>query len=276
MNRIDLALDLGATRPFQLLHASDTHLCLADERDNERKRTLAQKRARVFPDAEANLEEIRRVSEAYRCPIAYTGDLIDFVSFANLDAARRFTEACDVVMAAGNHEFSQYVGEAFEDRAYREQSLDRVQGAFKNDIRAFARVINGVKLIALDNSYYLFEKEQLAFLRDACKEGLPVILLLHTPLYTPALHRFMIEERKNPCGYLCGSPEELIASYPPDRQRQQRPDDCTLETIAFIKGCACIRCILSGHIHTSVASAVRPDLPQYAIGLNEYAMVNIE
>ena len=276
MNRIDLALDLGAAKPFQLLHATDTHLCLADDRDNERKRNLSQKRARVFPTAEANLEEISRAAKAYQCPVVYTGDLIDFVSCANLDAAKRFTEACDVFMAAGNHEFSQYVGEAFEDKAYREQSLEKVQGAFKNDIRASARVINGVKLIALDNGYYLFEPEQFAFLKEECKEKLPVILLLHTPLYTPALHRFMIEERKNPCGYLCGSPEELIVHYPPDRQRQQRPDECTLETIAFIKSCAQIRCILAGHIHVSVAGWVQPGLPQYALGLSEYAIVNIE
>ena len=34
----------GLEKPLTLLHLSDTHICLADERDNERKNRLAQSR----------------------------------------------------------------------------------------------------------------------------------------------------------------------------------------------------------------------------------------
>ena len=63
-------------------------------------------------------------------------------------------------MAAGNHEYSLYVGEAWEDAAYRNQSLATVQEAFINNIRMAARVIGGVNFVALDDGYYLFEEEQ--------------------------------------------------------------------------------------------------------------------
>lgn len=38
----------GASQPFRALHVSDTHLCFADERENERKRTLAPTESDIF------------------------------------------------------------------------------------------------------------------------------------------------------------------------------------------------------------------------------------
>ena len=52
-------LSLGAEKPFRLLHISDTHLCLADERDNERKNNLAEGRKKVFGDRTENVSYIK-------------------------------------------------------------------------------------------------------------------------------------------------------------------------------------------------------------------------
>ena len=49
--------------------------------------------------------------------------------------------------------------------AYRNQSLAHVQESFTNDIRFASRVINGVKLIAIDDSYYRFDNPQLEKLK---------------------------------------------------------------------------------------------------------------
>ena len=157
MNILDTEIAVGAAQPFCALHASDTHLTLADERDDVRKQALAAGRLPCFPAAEACLDALTAQALEEDVPVLYTGDLSDFVSAANLDRMRRFTDTVDCFMAAGNHEFSLYVGEAWEDAAYRAQSLDRVQTAFKNDIRFASRVIHGVNFVALDNSYYLIE-----------------------------------------------------------------------------------------------------------------------
>lgn len=267
--------EIGADAPFKLLLASDTHLTRADARDDERKLRLAKRREEVFPYAESELAELSEIAQKEGCPIAYAGDLIDFVSEANLDAAKRFCAGNDVIMAAGNHEFSLYVGEAWEDKAYRDRSLARVQEAFQKDIRMSARVINGVKLIALDNGYYLFDEEQLSFLKREAADGLPVILLMHTPLYSPLLHEFMLNERNQPCGYLCGTPESEMEGYPPDRKRQQLPDKCTLETLDFIEKCEQIKLILTGHIHVGVTCDFARRIPQVCTGLNEAALITI-
>ncbi|MBQ9408187.1 MAG: metallophosphoesterase [Clostridia bacterium] len=269
------ALSVGAKRPFTLLHAGDTHLTRADARDGERKVTLAEKRARVFPNAEAYLRELGELQSRENCPIVHSGDLIDFVSQPNLEAAKAFTDAHDCFMAAGNHEFSLYVGEAFEDAAYRNQSLEKVQAAFKNDIRMASRTLNGVKLVALDNGYYRFEEEQLTFLQRECAEGLPVILVMHTPLYTPALHDYMLHVRAAECGYLCGTPKEEMASYSQHRYIQQMPDEVTLETCRYIADCPQIRCLLTGHIHVDVYCPLVNGKPQYAVGLDSVGRITV-
>lgn len=112
LNILRTSVKIGIPAPFKLLHISDTHLAFADERDNKRKRELAEKRFRFFQNAEAFLAEAERYARENALTIAHTGDLIDFVSEANLDRARRFTAENDVFFAAGNHEFSLYVGEA--------------------------------------------------------------------------------------------------------------------------------------------------------------------
>lgn len=273
---LNLLLHVGAEKPFTLLHAGDTHLTRADARDGERKVTLAAKRTRVFPNADSYLKELGALQERENCPLVHSGDLIDFVSQANLEAVSEFTASHDCFMAAGNHEFSQYVGEAFEDAAYRSQSLAKVQAAFKNDIRMAARTVCGVKIVALDNGYYRFEEEQLDFLKRECSEHLPVILLMHTPLYTPALHDFMLNVRKSECGYLCGTPESEMHGYSEQRYIQQLPDAVTEEACRFISDCPEIRCLLTGHIHVDVACPLPNGKPQYAIGLDSVARISVD
>lgn len=179
----------GAEKPFTLLHISDTHLTLADERNDKRKIDLADGRSSCFTSALSDLREAEEYARENHLTIVHTGDLIDFVSEANLDAAKKFTSGNDVFFSAGNHEFSLYVGEAFEDEAYRNQSLAHVQESFTNDIRFASRVINGVKLIAIDDSYYRFDRPQLEKLKKETEDNLPIILLMHNPIYEPELFR---------------------------------------------------------------------------------------
>lgn len=244
-------LSLGAEKPFTLLHISDTHLCLADERDNERKNNLAVSRRKYFGDGEDALAWSLNIAHEMNATIVHTGDLIDFVSEANLDAAKKFADESDCFFVAGNHEFSLYVGEAWEDEAYRNQSLAHVQESFKNDIRFGSRVINGVNLVGIDNSYYRFEKRQLELLRAEVKRGLPIILFMHNPMHTDEFFRYIREERGDKIAYLTASPAEKIRDYDDHRFRQQCPDDITAEVADYIANEKTIRALFTGHLHFS-------------------------
>ena len=262
LNIIRNTLNIGLGKTVRILHASDTHLPLADDRDEPRKVELGIARTRAFPQASQWLQEMSRASREMGLPILHTGDIIDFVSVANLEAVKSFTEENDLFMAAGNHEFALYLGEALEDAAYRNQSLPRVQACFTNDIRMDSRIIDGLNFVALDNGYYKFDAEQLAFLKEQAALGLPIILMIHTPLYEPAFYKDAME-RFSDSAYLVGVPDELRANYASDGLRDyQAADAITRETIDYIAGEPLVKAILTGHMHYDYDSVFADRIPQ--------------
>lgn len=268
MQILHTQIRLGLPAPVSVLHASDTHLTLADTRDDVRKNKLAKARLSVFPTAEEDLRFLSSYAKEHSLPILHTGDLIDFVSAANLDAAKAFADHNDLFFAAGNHEFSLYVGEAREDAAYRNQSLSKVQSCFRNDIRFSSREICGINFVAIDNGYYLFEEAQLAALKAEAAKGLPIVLLLHDPLYEPSLYAYHQQIHPNEPTYLVSVPEEKMAYYSPERYAQQKEDGITHEMTEYIINEPAICALLTGHLHFNYESTFSNGKPQYVTGLS--------
>lgn len=250
MNILKSKIKIGASEPFRVIHASDTHIVYADSRDGERKIDLARGRVNCFPRAADMFTALISLQNETGYFMVHTGDLIDFVSVPNLERAGEFVRRTDCFFAAGNHEFSLYVGEAKEDEAYRNQSLAKVQAAFNNDIRFSSRIVNGVNFVAVDNSYYLFERRQLDGLKAECAKGLPVVLCMHNPLYSPELYDYLLnlEGRDRPA-YLMSVPEEKMKHYSPDRYVQQKEDEVTHEAYEYILNEDNIKSLLVGHVH---------------------------
>lgn len=195
INVIETKLSVGAAAPFKALHLADTHLIYADMRDGERKVELARSRIPYFPVFEEAACTAAAMAKAENIPILHSGDFIDFVSAANLEAAARYTAENDCFVAAGNHDFSLYLGEAKEDAAYRNRSLAAVQKAFRNDIRMDSRVINGVNFVALDDGYYLFEKSSWTFCGRRLQKGCRSCCCCTCQLYEPTLYDLEIQRR---------------------------------------------------------------------------------
>ncbi len=254
-NRIDCGL--GEGKKIKLLHTSDSHISHADSRDNERKNALAIRRFGEFGGNRNNYENELKISVDYskdNCDLlVHTGDAIDFVSYENLDIVKNELGRCPHFFAVGNHEFSQYVGEAWEDDEYRAVSYDLVQSAYKDKLNCDSTVIGGVKLISLDNGYYYFRPEQYDFLRKELNCSLPCILMMHTPLHTRSFYDYLMADGKRECAYLCGTPSELTACYSDHRRRQQTTNELTTEVIEYIAsncgGDKPVRAILAGHLH---------------------------
>lgn len=278
MNLIKNKLQLGIEKPFHFLHMSDTHFALADERDDKRKLDLAKARSAWYAEAETVSSEIEAFAKENNLLITHTGDYIDFVSEANLDRMKKFTRENDVFMAAGNHEFSLYVGEAVEDAAYRNLSLERVQACASNDIRFSSKKINGVNLIAIDNGYYLFEREQLEGLKKEAENGLPMILFMHTPLYDEELYQIMGDHGcLGEAAYMVATPEELMKNYSEKRYRQQKADAITVETVEYIKSQPLIKAIFCGHLHDFVSETALTDgIRQYVSNFENVRLVEVE
>ena len=71
LNLKEITLQVGAEEPFEALHISDTHLTLADgrEQDNGRKLELAQNRRPFFSEAEENLAQAQAYAGQHNLPI---------------------------------------------------------------------------------------------------------------------------------------------------------------------------------------------------------------
>ena len=277
----EITIPVGAVEPFSVLHTSDNHICLADERDNERKRKLAAERGMAISKGHPEqltqkTEEIFAYAKEHQLPVFHTGDLIDFVSEANLDYARNLLKDADVFVAAGNHEFSQYVGETWEDEAYKAQSFEHVKAAFPGDFWFQIRMINGVKFIALENGYYYVTEEQLRLFKEATAEDVPTVLLVHNPLYSAdTFHKYKDGRPASEPAYLFGCPEDLMWDWEESRRLQQRPNEVTKEFMRYCEQLSCLKAVLAGHMHVFLDCKLDSGIPQYVASGGYKSDVNV-
>lgn len=254
MRLVRSEMDIGLEKPIKLLHITDTHLCYADERDDESKRNLAAHRRRAFGDEnDSIITELLSMIEYGNdnCDaIVHTGDLIDFISEENLEQARRaMDKARNLMFIAGNHEFSRYVGEAWEDTAYKMTTFQHVQRKFGLDMLFSARIVGGVNIVGVDNGYYQFEPWQLWRLKREVQKGLPIVLMMHDPLYEETLYQAAMSRSGATSAGIVGCDEEHLLPYEEYRAVQQRPTNDTLQFIDYVNFEPLIRCVLAGHLH---------------------------
>ena len=264
-------LSVGATVPFTVLHLSDNHLALADARDNDRKRRLAESRSQHFSSEtglapEETLDRQLSYAREKNYTVLHTGDVCDFVSVANLERAQQAFAGVDYFMAAGNHEFSRYVGEAFEDERYRLGTYDYVQRYFRNDLTFAAREISGVNFVACNNGYYRFTWDQLDAVRKEAEKGLPIVLMVHNQIYTDDMHNDFMRRPGRKCGYLCGTPICQMDGYSPMRMRQQLPDESTMAFIRWVTESGVVKAVLAGHLHEPMENMLPGGIPQLIAG----------
>ena len=180
----------------------------------------------------------------------------------------------DHIYAVGNHEYSLYLGEATEDLPYKMQSYPLVQQYFKNNLFFDSRVMGGINFIALDDGYYNFYPEQLEKLKAEAEKGLPMVLLMHNPLYTPEFFDLkMAQETTRGCAFLTGVPEEKMKNYSEYRYTQQKATEITFETIDYISKQPLIRAIICGHLHANYEIQMPWGITQYVSGYGPKGMV---
>ena len=277
LNLVPITIHAGASAPIRMLHVSDSHLCLVTDNDNERKHKVAGSRINVFPKSLEYWNESIRFSKENDLVYVHTGDAIDFVSEGNLIAASNGFKELDAMACSGNHEFSQYIGEAREDEAYKKLSYNEVQKAFPNDLKVSSRVLNGVNFVAIDDVYYYVTEEIAQLVRKEFAKGLPVILLCHVPFYTPGLCVDSLKRNNGTCAYLTGAPIEITSTYqnnpdlPEDlqwknRDIQQKADATTLAFQDWLRNQPLLKGILSGHLHHFYQETFSETAVQYVVG----------
>ena len=270
-------LKVGLEKPVRIVHVSDTHLCYADGREDGRKRELSKQRERAFCGRNVGHSKsplIRNLNEAIDCAnragalVVHTGDLIDFASSLNFELGRAALGRCDnYIMAPGNHEFCQYIGDSPEDDAYKARSAAAVRKMAGNDISFCSRVFGGVNIVAIDNVYYYFDESAAANLEREVSKGLPIILAFHVPLYTKKFFDFGMVETGGASAAIAGIPDDMLKLFASERARRIiAPNKATKEFIKYAKSQPLIKAVLCGHYHCELEDRLWGDTMQYCVG----------
>ena len=259
-------IDAGATKPFSLLHISDTHFTEAYPHEDERKRKLKEVRTQTFGGRQ---EEALRDSLAWAKDnvdfVLHTGDLIDWLSEANLDLVKQYFGG-EMLGALGNHEFSRYMWlEPSENtEAYKARSAELLGKAFPFDIRLHARVVNGVNFVTLDSVYGYVCPDQVERFRAEAKKGLPIVLCTHVPFYTDGIWRASQK-------FWSRAGKRFESAAIPDARgdyKIQQTDPTTRDFIAYLKKEPLLKGLLAGHLHITVRERFSPTAMQFVVGGN--------
>lgn len=266
---------IGIEKPFTFFHASDTHLTCTDDADSAARKGLAKERREgLFPYADENLAFLRRRVSDTGFRLVHTGDMVDFITPANLSAAKRFAEETRMLLIAGNHELHHCPNNVFSEADFtvdlgrREETLDEVQKWFFNDIRFFCEGINGVLLVGINNADYQISPDAFEKLRRVVAHEKPILLFMHIPLYCDELY----ERQKDA---MLAAPEEVLHTYRPYQIFEQKANESTERAVAYIRQCPQIRCVISGHLHFNFETDSSSEIRQLITGLDTLREITV-
>ena len=166
-----------------------------------------------------------------------------------------------------------YVGDINVSGKTRDEIRSRVQKAFANDVQVASRVVNGVNFVAFDDANNNISADVCRRVKAEFGKGLPVVLMMHVPFYTPAMFTWSFETlgcgTKYGTADIAGVPAEIVRSkYRPNQIDYNIPRAPTLELMAFLKEQRTLKAILCGHMHSAFSDRFSETAMQYVVGGN--------
>ena len=117
-----------------------------------------------------------------------TGDNLSFPTLANVEFLHRELETCGLpyLYVAGNHDW-HFEGDDGSDLEQRDRWIaSRLTPLYQgtNPLMA-SRLVNGVRVVVIDNSAYHILPEQVDFWNAEATKGGPLVLAMHIPFWQP-------------------------------------------------------------------------------------------
>ena len=184
---------------IKVVHITDTHLYRDDERGIPyrafsrrmagayNQTTHFQSRLATNPE-EAFGQALEFAKEVNADVITLVGDIFSFPSEAAIEWVQFKLKETGIpyIYTAGNHDW-HYEGmegtlESLRDTWIEKRLLPLYQG---NHPLMAAYDIKGIRFLAIDNSTYQINEEQLVFFTEQVASGMPLVLLVHIPMYAP-------------------------------------------------------------------------------------------
>ena len=269
----------GLEKKTRILHLTDTHISIYDEGEKQ-YHEFGARMDNAFLDREHHktgesvssvdgfAELMALVKKQEFDFIALTGDIVNNPSKASVKFVIDEIEKTGVpfIYTAGNHDW-HYEGMEGSADELRQTWIEKGLAPFYGDDNplCYARRVNGLNFVCIDNSTYQVNDEQLAFFKDQESFGLPIVLLMHIPLYTPKAG-----ERNGVS--TCGDPRWGEAS---DRgyeiERRQKWSKAgnmpsTVEFVERVKTSDTVVATFVGHIHRARIESLGSSSMQYTTG----------
>ena len=246
----------GASKPFSLLHISDTHLTFADADEDAEIQKYRERRTELFGGRQYEaLKDSIRWAKLNTDYLVHSGDLIDWGSEGNLRAVREafgFRNG-PFFGAIGNHE---YFWPRTTGRVPRPECFMRCSEVYPYNLKFCSQVLNEVNFISLDDSNYDVSEEQiLAFKREA-EKGLPIVLVTHIPFPTPEITRAKRKFHK------------FGSKFRNEPVEQFKFGKKATEFIEYLKTEPLLKGILAGHLHITAEEQFSPTAKLYVVAGN--------
>ena len=244
---------------IKVVHIADTHLFMDDDRgipytEFSKRMAKAYNQTTHFKTREKTnpmecFENILAYAKQVNADvITLVGDIFSFPSELAVEWVNSKLEATGIpyIYVAGNHDW-HYEGmrgklDTLRDTWIENRLLSLYQG--KNPLMA-AYDIKGIRFLAIDNSTYEINDEQLAFFSKHAASGLPLVLLVHIPMYAPG----------KSISFGCGNPNWNASSdrnYKLERRPRWPEDGHSKTTFKFyneVFNASNLLGIFTGHIH---------------------------
>ena len=251
----------------KVVHIADTHLFKDDKRgipyqEFSNRMAKAYNQTKHFKTGEStNPEEAFEQTLAFAKEvdadvITLIGDIFSFPSEAAI--AWVLTKLKDTgipyIYTAGNHDW-HYEGmegtmESLRDTWIEKRLLPLYQG---NHPLMAAYDVKGIRFLAIDNSTYQINDDQLAFFTEQVESGVPLVLLVHIPMYAPG----------KKIGFGCGNPNWGAATdrnFELERRPKWPESGHTQTTLDFHKkvfSAPNLLGVFTGHIHRNSIEMIK-------------------
>jgi len=250
MDILKTELELGLPQPVRILQVCDCHLSGCCEEDSEKAKAKSKKKTAAFLKEAGGTGQEQRLREALELSegcdaLVFTGDIADSPSPANLQTLESLLEGRRYLYTFGNHDYYSYDSDegCSEDR---DRYLDEFLRFLPCDPTMDAMQTGGVDLVALDDSLAQFSELQLEFLKAEIRRGLPILLFLHLPVYSPGFAKEAYDRWGSAMSV--GAPLEVLREHG-ETDPKMPAGEAAKAVLELIRTEPLIKAVFASHLH---------------------------
>jgi UDP-2,3-diacylglucosamine pyrophosphatase LpxH len=266
----------GLKKPVVVLHITDSHISIGEQGADQYRQYIARMddaygKARPHYRTKKTAlpaEHFRELMAfARQCNvdlIALTGDIVNNPSQASVQYVCQALKDTGIrnLYISGNHDW-HYEGMVGTDEALRETWIkERLLPLYTGRDPLYSAVqLGGINFVAIDNSTYQVDAEQLAFYEQQVAGGLPTVLLIHIPIWLPQNAGKHVSE--------CGDPRwgwDTDSNYKIERRERWSKSGNSQSTMDFVnrvKNTGNLIAVLAGHLHHARTDQLSASAVQY-------------